>query len=308
MYTQSENQYADCNGYAVEQTNQQQEQTNVSPIIAKAFGKNKVVDFRDNLSFAYANDYAMIHGCGGKNHAYNSTIECVICDFTKGKGDKSVNVSYGIPVHVIHKLYHASLKASFNELNGNDALMPAVNNVLMWLRSVYGNDLRQGQFNPDLLASEYSRILDSCLPIGQELSNAVSSLTQNGTFSYYFEKSNPYVQRADGYAPVSSISINYKPLMQDGSASKYPWNIRIENFLAPLKRQENGSSYHISKNAKDKSSATVMLSKDDFERCMFACESFIRNWEELYQPTIWDGLCRKAEARQQRNQNNNGNF
>ena len=43
-----------------------EEKNHPSSIMANAFGKDRVVDFRENLSYANPNDYAMIHGCGGK--------------------------------------------------------------------------------------------------------------------------------------------------------------------------------------------------------------------------------------------------
>lgn len=64
-------------------TGQQQGATQDGPsdIIAKAAVRNKFLDFRNNLIPAYANDYAMVHGIGGKDHASRSTIKCLITDY-----------------------------------------------------------------------------------------------------------------------------------------------------------------------------------------------------------------------------------
>ena len=47
-------------------------------IIAKTNGRNKVIDFRDGLVLAYPEDYAMIHGKGGKGHAPTSVIKIAV--------------------------------------------------------------------------------------------------------------------------------------------------------------------------------------------------------------------------------------
>ena len=71
----------------------------VTNVITKCNGKDKVVDFRDKLSRSLPDEYAMMHQSGGKKNggkAFPSVIEMVICDFTKGTGDKSVTCSVNI--------------------------------------------------------------------------------------------------------------------------------------------------------------------------------------------------------------------
>lgn len=68
----------------------------VNTIIAKTNGKDKVIDFRDCLNLANKDDYAMMHGIGGKEHARTSVIKLTICDYTAGKGELSKTVSANI--------------------------------------------------------------------------------------------------------------------------------------------------------------------------------------------------------------------
>ena len=71
----------------------------VTNVITKCNGKDKVVDFRDKLSRSLPDEYAMMHQSGGKKNGgktFPSVIEMVICDFTKGTGDKSVTCSVNI--------------------------------------------------------------------------------------------------------------------------------------------------------------------------------------------------------------------
>ena len=90
----------------------------ISATITKTNGRNKVIDFRDNLVIANTKDYANIHGVGGKDHAPNSTIRCTICDYTKGKGENSVTVSANVAVDVINRLYFAAEKQITNSEQG----------------------------------------------------------------------------------------------------------------------------------------------------------------------------------------------
>ena len=73
-------------------------------IIAKTNGRNKVLDFRDGLVLAYPDDYAMIHGKGGKNHASTSVIKIAICDYSSGTGDKSTTLFANITPDVCEQI------------------------------------------------------------------------------------------------------------------------------------------------------------------------------------------------------------
>lgn len=116
----------------------------VSKTITKTNGKDKVIDFRDNLVVANTQDYANIHGVGGKAHAPNSTIRCTICDFTKGKGENSVTVSANIAVDVINRLYCVAEKQITNSEQENvlQITQESLNNfkqVYSALESAYKN-------------------------------------------------------------------------------------------------------------------------------------------------------------------------
>ena len=76
----------------------------VSTIIAKANGKDKVIDFRDYLNLANTDEYAMMHGIGGEKHARVSVIKVVICDYTHGTGENSKTVNANISPTTVAKL------------------------------------------------------------------------------------------------------------------------------------------------------------------------------------------------------------
>lgn len=77
----------------------------ISTIIAKANARSKVIDFRDGLVPALMEDYAMIHGTGGKDHAPASVIKVTVCDYTAGTGDKSTTVTANISPDLCERLF-----------------------------------------------------------------------------------------------------------------------------------------------------------------------------------------------------------
>ncbi|MCC8015454.1 MAG: hypothetical protein LIO87_09695 [Eubacterium sp.] len=76
----------------------------VSRVITRTNGNKKVIDFRDNLNLSALDDYAELHGNGGKNHAVKSTIKCCMCDFSKGTGGNSINVSTNLDIDLVYRL------------------------------------------------------------------------------------------------------------------------------------------------------------------------------------------------------------
>lgn len=94
---------------ADETENQTASQENyISQKIYKINGKDKVIDFRSKLIMANLNDFANVHGCGGKGHAPNSTVGIVICDYTNGIGESSVTMRFNMEVEDMTLLYHVS--------------------------------------------------------------------------------------------------------------------------------------------------------------------------------------------------------
>ena len=98
----------------------------ISGKICKINAKDKVVDFTSRLYAAKVEDFANVHGCGGKDHAWNSTVAVTICDFTKGTGEASVTASYNIDAEIMEILYHAAMDARLGKLPASkDALVSA---------------------------------------------------------------------------------------------------------------------------------------------------------------------------------------
>lgn len=104
----------------------------ISSKICKINGKDKVVDFSSKLSVAKVEDFANIHGCGGKEHAANSTIAVTICDYSKkGKGEPSVTASYNLDAEIMDVLYHAAMDARLGKIAASSTDLAAAATVAL---------------------------------------------------------------------------------------------------------------------------------------------------------------------------------
>lgn len=248
--------------------------------------KNQSIDFRNRLVPAKEEEFDMVHGCGGSGHAYNSTIECVLCDHSKGTGSSSTTVSFKIDVHDIEILYEAAKRALFGELNDFAGLLTACNNTLSSMRGWLTN-------NPSYPDGTYSVHSQEVVDTGQQLKAAMFNQSWDG---YRREKNNPYKQ-VNGIAPVSKISITFKGVWDDGTVAGYPWRIFIENFSAPVKTWANGSVSHNSKEATNYKSAAIKLSTADFFAMMLKIRTCVRQWEAAQLDTFKAGLKTAEEQR-----------
>lgn len=104
----------------------------ISSKICKINGKDRVVDFSSKLSVAKVEDFANIHGCGGKEHAANSTIAVTICDYSKkGKGEQSVTAFYNLDAEIMEVLYQAAMDARLGKLTASSTDLAAAATVAL---------------------------------------------------------------------------------------------------------------------------------------------------------------------------------
>lgn len=251
-------------------------------------GPKKFLDFNSNLIKAYPKDYAMLHGCGGKDYAPNSTITVRLYDYSNGK-ERAVDVKFQLDVAEIDSLRTASMNAMFGLLRPKQP-----NN---------GSSLISAQEKLKLLAKR-GRMPDGNIPITpsevEDLLSDLHSFRANSNEDYegfpiVREKSDVRKKReSDAFIPVSKLTINFSPVYR-GTATSYPWYIRIENFWAPAVTEENGTVYPDCTKATGKRSASINVSKEDFQAAMTHISSFIREWEHRSFKTI-DAACTQAEA------------
>lgn len=276
----------------------------ISLKICKVNGKDKVIDFNSYLSEANVNDFAMVHGCGGKNHARNSTIGVKICDYTKGTGENaSVTVKYGIDVESIPILLEAAMKARMGDLihqmSGSNAgcseqIRQVIARVQQWASIPMADDGTRPihRFELGNLVGSLQRIADT----------SAAPASSAPLFVYSREKVNPYENR-DGLSPVSKILIQYAPFRQNGEPSKYPWHVSINNFDAPVTVQKNGATVYDGQKASKKKNASINLSADDFCEALIAVERHIRLWEINRTVPVMEEAYRSLEAQRQNKDN-----
>lgn len=317
----------------------------ISKKIYKINGKDKVIDFTSKLSVAKVDDFANVHGCGGKNHSPNSTVALTLCDYTKGTGENSVTVGFNLDVEFMEVLYEAAMNARLGQLAGskdtivqNAALL--LNDLTRWeaaiklnpivgvpaddmttvgtalATAVTGNNPAELSNTGNMVLNELrrwtatqKRTLLCGIPVTEiaAAKNALSAaLTSFGApyFEYSAEKNNPHVKNNQGYVPVSKVYISYTPTRKDGSVSRYPWFVQIENFDAPLNTKQNGATAHNAAQAVNKRSASINLSADDFACAMVAVRRYVRLWEMAAAlPVIRTGLKFLADIQEKKRQN-----
>lgn len=265
--------------------------------ICKFNAKNKVLDFSDMLVKAYDKDFANIHGAGGKNHAPNSGICLTLCDFSKGTGNSSVTVKFIIDVRQIDRLL-SKAEAADNGTLGLAEQLRAVREfatangmTIGWL---------QGNHQPTLqeVAGLQQMLCAGLMAQDPEGKN------EKALYSYEVQKNNPYRTTWDNgkeYTPVSTLSIQYIP------TRKYPWIIKVSNFMAPLFRQESGATTHNSKEAIGKKEVMFPMSAEDFYCALADVAHYVHLWEYRMYPVV-NAMCnereRRAAAKRQNRQKN----
>lgn len=258
----------------------------VSTKIWKVNGKDKVMDFSAKLTRAKPEDFANVHGIGGSGHAYNSTVCVTICDFTKGKGENSITLNYGIDVEDMRMLLEAAMAARIGLLNQQPYVSALPEGVVPSLEDNLQQMARwtKQPVNPDGSICIPISELTTC---GKQFKENVKALKQaarghnNGnkvTFSYSRQKNHAFknsIRYVNGvtYAPVKQINILFNP------TRNYPWTIQIQNYDAPIVVKENGATNHNSGKAINKREAFMHLTADDFCAAMVAVDRLVRLWE-----------------------------
>lgn len=315
----------------------------ISKKIYKINGKDKVIDFTSKLSVAKVDDFANVHGCGGKNHSPNSTVALTLCDYTRGTGDKSVTVGFNLDVEFMEVLHEAAMAARLGSLQAKSTVSQTasavLNDLTRWeaaiklnpivgvpaddmttvgtalATAVTGNNPAELSNTGNMVLNELrrwtanqKRTLLCGIPVTEiaAAKNALgAALNSWGTplFEYSAEKNNPHVRNSQGYVPVSKVYISYTPTRKDGSVSRYPWFVQIENFDAPLNTKQNGATAHNAAQAVNKRSASINLSADDFACAMVAVRRYVRLWEMAAAlPVIRTGLKFLADIQEQKRQ------
>ena len=271
----------------------------VNTIIAKTNGKDKVIDFRDCLNLANKDDYAMMHGIGGKEHARTSVIKLTICDYTAGKGELSKTVSANISPATCEKLFEVC-KRNIGTLVVDDNVAPLVEqrshnkkqNKIANQKQMPGVEVIANS-----LISMLSQTKDHVLAQEEDPPRpAAFEIPCHCDINYVQDRVHASKAGADGYAPVQRLTIAHHTYRQDGKQSMYPWMVKVVNGNAFVKVSDIGATTFDPKTLRDTTEAFIMISDDDMFRCMNSVLHYIDAWEKLACiPLIKEGL-KKRQA------------
>lgn len=279
----------------------------VDGIITKTNGRNKVIDFRDGLIPANVDDYANMHGAGGrKGKAPISVIKLYICDYAKGTGENSLTVNASISPELCEQLLEIckqnigvqvidpSLPILADQRSVNKKLTKAadmnygvLNNVLSLLNRIVKSD-EEGKGIPTLtaIASGASTLLTKTRDkvAAQEATQTLTPITiaRHTDFTYVQDRVHAFGAdiKEGAIVPVQRLNIFHQTFRNDGQASNYPWTLKITNAKAPVHFQATGATTFSSSNMTDKQEAFIQVSDADMYRMMSRVCHFIQIWEQ----------------------------
>lgn len=269
-------------------------------VIAKTNGRNKVIDFRDGLVLACPDDYAMIHGKGGKNHAPTSVIKIAICDYSGGTGGNSTTLFANITPDVCEQIFEVCKRnvgqtvvdnnlLIFQEIRAADKKLlktadmnfNLLNNVL----SVFGR-IEQAEKEPGLkaIASGLGKLLGKTKAkvmedAGDPVRPPCMVMASHADFVHAQDRVHAQKKNAEGYAPVQRLNIFHTTYRKDGQMGNYPWTVKITNAMARVRVQPTGATTYDASSMKDVREVFIQVSDADMFRMMSRVTSFIRVWE-----------------------------
>ncbi|MCI8526898.1 MAG: hypothetical protein HFF17_13500 [Oscillospiraceae bacterium] len=302
----------------------------VNSIIAKANGRNKVIDFRDGLVPAWTEDYAALHGTGGKNHAPVSVIKIYICDYSNGKGDKSLTINANIGTDLCEQIFEVckgnlgsqvvagDLPELVDQRSVNHAMIKNVamnfgilNKCLTILGRLAASAEDDQAKAPSigLIAKAASNLLgkvkDKATEEGPPVSTQPVIIQRHMDFNYAQDRVHAFgsgIKEGD-LVPVHRLQIFHQTYRQDGAASNYPWTVKIINAKAKVHFQATGATSFSSSTMTDVKTAFIQLSDADMFRIMSRVTHYINVWENTIAAEIVR-RGREQRAKEQKAQHN----
>lgn len=301
--------------------NQQSQTPERSDIIARADAKGKILDFRNALVPANPEHYAMMQGIGGSDYAALSTIMVAITDYSKGKGENSRFVKAHVLPEVLEMVRHVCIK------NLGEPVVPMQQGdwgrVVTMIQKVDG--IFSGVGNTVSTVSEGLTEAEPGKTIAEKLKKVLAKIIApkepivlhkapvSVDYHYRQERVNIYSKdyNEGGYVNVSTLEFTrngYVPedvrnkdgevIMKKGDVKKLPWTVRISNFKALPKKQENGTVSYVSSSVKEKQDVFISLSDEAMFSCCYRVDRFVTVWETMISgPFIRAGAEKKEVAR-----------
>lgn len=279
----------------------------ISDVIVKKAQKGKFVECINSLNLAYLEDYAMVHGAGGADHAPLSGISVAITDYgAKEKTGASTYVKANVPCFVFDQILTVCRKNVGNEDNG----LGGVYNSLAIITNGIGTFLNEGCIALKRIitgkgASDKGPLADAGIVFRAAL-DAISSggnvprIKTFTDYTYHQDRVNMYkVDPKDGFVSVTTLDILRQQPTND---RQNPWMIKVTNFYAKEKKEPNGTSSYVANTIRDKKEAFIYVSDDDMYDLAFKVTHFINVWEQaMGRPLVLNALRKKEEMRQNAN-------
>lgn len=300
----------------------------VSDVIVNAASANKFLDFKDSLNPANQEDYAMLHGAGGKDHAMISTITALITDYSAGTGAASVSVKANLPPHIFDVIKTACeanmtkqsvpvdgfwgfimdacaiAQQTYNEVTG---LAKAVPLFFKGIINAAATAVTGGEKDKALAylgkAAKYAK--EEAEKRGEAavrnplLDTGCAALPVYKDYFYSQTRVNSYKKLPDGKVPVSTCTISRESRKKGGSLATLPWSVAIRNFNAFPRVSAKGTTAYDSKTISDKQEAFISLSDEDMHRCCYAVSHYIAVFENaVCIPTVRNGLVARRQERE----------
>lgn len=277
----------------------------VNTIITKTTGKNKVVDFRDGLVAANRDDYANMHGAGGrKGKAAVSVIKVYICDYSNGTGVNSRTLHASMSPELCEQLLEVcrqnigvqvidpnlevlkEQRAISHKLSKSADMGFGVLNSCVKLLDVIVKAEGEGRGVPALaaLAAGARNLLakprDKAMEPSSPAPLAPIQVPRHMDFTYAQDRVHAFGEVKEGdIVPVQRLNIFHQTFRSDGQMGNYPWTVKITNAKAPVHFQATGATTFSSSGMTEKQEAFIQVSDADMYRMMSRVCHFVSVWE-----------------------------
>lgn len=284
-------------------------------IITKVNGNNKVIDFRDFLVPSGEENYAMLHGIGGKKYACNSTIRVTICDFSKGKGDNSVTVYASLSPETVELLYNVAKAAAVpsnadTDITITDARLKSAQSARDQLSAIYRIVNQAKKSGSSVNADDLLKRLKGA---GQAAASVLDSAktekqSYGPKYTYSSDKVIPYTEDKNGMAVFRRISISRNGVRSDGTIARYPWTVKISSGRARLIKGANGSCSFDSKSCEGVKEAFINIKDEDMFKLLSKSVHYISVWENaMCLRQVVNGVNAVTQARRENISTRGGN-
>lgn len=280
-------------------------------------GKNKFLDFRNGLNVAYPEDYAMLHGAGGGDHAHSSVIGVTITDYADAKNVKFLRAN--VSPHIVDQMLTVCRANIGERTDGSADLAAAMTGMNALLERVYGGLLgvvAKGVSACSKILKGTGHEKGPVADLGQIALAGRDAMTSDAEirpfgvrhpyteFTFHQDKVNSYrTDPNDGFVFVTVVDISRKEMNDKGEKRRYPWTVQIKNLWAPPINQPNGTTAYSATNARDVQETFFQATDDDMYHACWAVDHFVRVWENACCiPLVLEGAKRRlAEIEAKKN-------